>query len=86
LGSAQWWKRGEAHRLFVFDKASGAIEKARMRPPKSWKEFDLADRAARRAAGLENADVVQQTLIHINELDAEQPVEAEVVTTVEAAQ
>lgn len=38
-----------------------------MRPPKSWKEFDLADRAARRSAGLENAEVVQQTLIHINE-------------------
>jgi hypothetical protein len=33
----------------------------------SWKEFDLADRAARRAAGLENAEVVQQTLIHIND-------------------
>ena len=54
-----------------------------MRPPKSWKEFDLADRAARRAAGLENADVIQQTLIHINELDAEQPIEAEVVTSID---
>jgi hypothetical protein len=82
--AAQWAKRGEAHRLLVFDKASGAIEKARMRPPKSWKEFDLADRAARRAAGLENADVVQQTLIHINELDAEQPIEAEVVTMLQS--
>jgi hypothetical protein len=51
-----------------------------MRPPKSWKEFDLADRTARRAVGLENADVVQQTLIHINELDAEQPIEAKLVT------
>jgi hypothetical protein len=84
--AGQWLKRGEAHRLLVFDKATGAIEKARMRPPKSWKEFDLADRAARRAAGLENADVVQQTLIHINEIDAEQPIEAELVTTVEAPQ
>ena len=65
----------------MFDKASGAIEKAKMRPPKSWKEFDLADRAARRAAGLENADIIQQTLIHINELDAEQPIEPEVVTS-----
>jgi hypothetical protein len=77
--ASEWLKRGERHRLLVFDKASGAIEKARIRPPKSWKEFDLADRAARRAAGLENADVVQQTLIHINELDAQQPIEAEVV-------
>ncbi|PYL72840.1 MAG: hypothetical protein DMF26_15660 [Verrucomicrobia bacterium] len=82
--AAQWAKRGEAHRFLVFDKASGAIKKAKMRPPKSWKEFDLADRAARRAAGLENADVVQQTLIHINEIDAEQPIEAELVTTLES--
>lgn len=35
-------------------------------------------------AGLENADLVQQTLIHINELDAEQPIEAELVTTLES--
>jgi hypothetical protein len=81
-----WLAKGEAHRRVVFDKASGAIGQAKMHPPKSWKEFDLADRAARRAAGLDNADVVQQTLIHINELDAEQPIEAELVTTVEAPQ
>jgi len=84
--AAQWAKRGEAHRFLVFDKASGAIQKAKMRPPKSWKEFDLADRAARRAAGLESADVVQQTLIHLNEIGAEQPIEAELVTTLEAPQ
>jgi hypothetical protein len=84
--AAQWARRGERYRLLVFDKASGAIEKARIRPPKSWKEFDLADRAARRAAGLENADVVQQTLIHINELDAEQPIEAHLVPTIESSQ
>jgi hypothetical protein len=66
--SAQdWLSKGEAHRRVVFDKASGAIADASMYPPKSWKEFDLADRAARRAAGLENAEVVQQTLIHIND-------------------
>src|SRR5260370_11827373 len=79
-----WLAKGEAHRAVVFDKASGAIAKARMRPPKSWKEFDLADRAARRAADLENGEVVQQTLIHLNEIDTEQPIEAELVTTLEA--
>jgi hypothetical protein len=63
-----WLAKGNVHRTVVFDKASGAIAKAQMRPPKSWKEFDLADRAARRSAGLENAEVVQQSLlIHINE-------------------
>lgn len=69
-----WLTKGEAHRAVVFDKASGAIKKANMQPPKSWKEFDLADRAARRAAGLENAEVVQQTLIHINEPGADSEV------------
>jgi hypothetical protein len=34
-----------------------------------WKEFDVSDRAARRAAGLENAEVVQQTLIHVSDED-----------------
>jgi hypothetical protein len=65
-----WLAKGNAHRTVVFDKASRAIKKAKMRPPESWKEFDLADRAARRAAGLENAEAVQQTLININDLDA----------------
>jgi hypothetical protein len=62
-----WLAKGNAHRTVVFEKASGAIAKANMTPPKSWKEFDLADRAARRSAGLENADVIQQTLIQLNE-------------------
>jgi len=62
-----WLAKGNAHRTVVFDKASGAIAKANMTPPQSWKEFDLADRAARRAAGLENAEVVQQTLVNIND-------------------
>jgi len=69
-----WLAKGNAHRTVVFDKASGAIAKANMTPPQSWKEFDLADRAARRAAGLENAEVVQQTLIHINEPGADSEV------------
>src|SRR6266478_5672965 len=63
-----WLAKGEAHRAVVFDKASGAIAKANMTPPRSWREFDLADRAARQAANLENAEIVQQSLlIHINE-------------------
>ena len=69
-----WLAKGNAHRTVVFDKASGAIAKANMTPPRSWREFDLADRAARRAAGLENAEVLQQTLIHINEPGADSEV------------
>ena len=70
-----WLDKSSAHRAIVFDKAHGAITKATMSPPRSWKEFDLADRAARRAANLESAEVVQQTLIQINEAidDFDQP-------------
>ena len=74
-----WLAKGEAHRALVFDKASGAIAKANMRPPQSWREFDLADRAARRAAGLENAEVVQQTLVNINDLDASEIIDLSLV-------
>jgi hypothetical protein len=62
-----WLTKGNAHRALVFDTAHTAITKARMRPPRSWREFDLADRTARRAAGLESAEIVQQTLIQMNE-------------------
>jgi hypothetical protein len=71
--------KGNAHRTVVFDRASGAIRKAKMQPPQSWKEFDLADRAARRAAGLENAEAVQQTLVNINDLDATEIIDLSLV-------
>jgi hypothetical protein len=75
-----WIAKGAVHRAVVFDKAHAAIAKANMRPPESWREFDLADRAARRAAGLDNEEGAQQTLlIQINErvegVDCE-PIEA----------
>src|SRR5438552_14059056 len=76
-----WLDKSSAHRAIVFDKAHGAITEATMRPPQSWKDFDLADRAARRASGLENAEVVQQTLIQINEaiddFDQPRPIDSE---------
>src|SRR5437763_121699 len=68
-----WLAKSSAHRGVVFDKAHGAITEAKMCPPQSWKDFDLADRAARRASGLENAEVVQQTLIQINEAINDEP-------------
>ena len=76
-----WLAKSAAHRAVVFDKAHGAITQAKMCPPRSWRDFDLADRTARRAAGLESAEIVQQTLIQINEaiddFDQPRPIEAE---------
>ena len=60
-----WLAKSAAHRAVVFDKAHGAITKATMRPPQSCKDFDLADRAARRASGLENAEVVRSTFLSL---------------------
>lgn len=70
-----WMERGEDHRKTVFELAHKSIKRMKPRTPKNWKEADIADKMARRAAGLENAEVVQQTLIQINETD-EQPIEA----------
>jgi hypothetical protein len=62
-----WGKLGETHRERAFRTAHESLKKFRPRVPKDFKELDLADRIARRAAGLENDSVVQQTLVHINE-------------------
>jgi hypothetical protein len=62
-----WGKSGESHREQAFKIANTSLKKFRARAPKDFKELDIADRIARRAAGLENDSVVQQTLVHINE-------------------
>ena len=62
-----WGKSGEAHREAAFKVAHESLKKFKAIKPKSFKELDLADRIARRAAGLENDSIVQQTLVHINE-------------------
>lgn len=76
-------ERGEKHREEVFEKASGALKKAKLKPPRNWKDADIADKMARRAAGLDNLESVSQTLIQINECAADEEVtpvvEAEVV-------
>ena len=65
----------------MFNVAHGALAKAKLQSPRTWKEAKLADEMARRACGLDDRDASSQAvLIHINELDAEQPIEAEIVT------
>jgi len=63
-----WTEKAELHRGAAFDKASKAVSASRIAPPKTWHDFDIADKAARRAAGLDNTEVVQQTLVNINEM------------------
>ncbi len=81
-GKPDWGKRGESHREKAFKVAHDSLKKFRTRAPKDFKELDIADRIARRAAGLENDSVVQQTLVHINEA-VEGHAEAQVVEAYE---
>ena len=66
-------ERGKKHAELVFEKGSKAIAKSKITPPRNWKDFEIADKVTRRAAGLDTAENVQQTLIQINE-DAESDV------------
>jgi hypothetical protein len=77
-----WGKSGESHREQAFKIANTSLKKFRARAPKDFKELDIADRIARRAAGLENDSVVQQTLVHINEA-VEGHAEAQIVEAYE---
>jgi hypothetical protein len=78
-----WKKSGEKHREQAFRLGHESLKKFKPRAPKDFKELDIADRIARRAAGLENDSIVQQTLVHINEAveghAEEQVLEASVV-------
>jgi hypothetical protein len=72
-----WTEKAELHRGAAFAKASKAIAASKIAPPRTWHDFDLADKAARRAAGLDNTEVVQQTLVNINEMAEGEVIEAE---------
>jgi len=56
--------RGMAYRERLFEKVSGLVEQATLAPPKSWKDMEVADKIAGRAAGLDNGE--QTTNIQMN--------------------
>ncbi len=67
--TAQWAKRGERHRELVFEVAHGALARAKLKPPHTFREAKLADDMARKACGLDvNEGVSQSVLIQVNEL------------------
>lgn len=60
--------RGQAHAEKVFSKASQACATSKVSAPKNWKDFEIADRVARRAAGMnDDQPILNATLVHINE-------------------
>lgn len=66
-GETDWPTRGEEHREIAFNLAHESVKLFKPKAPKGFKDLEIADRIARRAAGLDVADVVNQTLVHINE-------------------
>ena len=79
-----WGKKGDRHREAAFKIAHESLKKFKAKKPANFKELDIADRIARRAAGLENDSVVQQTLVHINEA-VEGHAEAQVIEAYEVS-
>lgn len=78
-----WAKRGEEHRDVAFKLGAESVKRFKPRAPKNFRELEIADRITRRAAGLETAEILNQTLVHINEAiedhGDQQVVEASVV-------
>lgn len=62
-----WLARGEKVREEAFRLSFGELKKKKKLPIRNWRDAETADKMARRAAGLENESVVNQTLISINE-------------------
>jgi hypothetical protein len=76
--AAEWVRRGDVHRDLVFGIAHGALAKANLKPPHTFKEAKIADEMARKACGLDEGESAKHALlIHINELDAGEPVAIE---------
>ena len=53
-----WAEKGEAHRTLAFDLAHNALREAAKKglQIESWRDADLADKSARRNAGLDDSD------------------------------
>lgn len=61
-------ERGEEHAKTVFDLASTELAKLKKLPIRNWKDAEIADKAARRAAGMGNDDEgARVSIIQLNE-------------------
>jgi len=87
LAVESWAARGADHRENVFTLASSALKKNRLTKITSWKDAEIADKMARRAAGLKD-DAVPSAVVnfgmfggnasnHLPYVDAEDADEAE---------
>jgi hypothetical protein len=55
----------------VYAKATNAIEKAVLQPPKTWRDVDIADKVARRTIGLDTEAGSNNAVINLAVLNSE---------------
>jgi len=61
-----WVDEAAKYRSMMFDKVRKALSEATPEAPKTWRDIEIADRIARKAAGLESGEAtVVQTIIPI---------------------
>ena len=60
-----WKSKGSAHRRLVFDKANSALREANIPAPRTWKDAQIADSMARKAAGLEDSENTKGTIVNV---------------------
>jgi len=60
-----WAERGEQHRHRMFSLAAKAIDESKVQAPRNWRDLETADKIARRAAGLEDADAQGRTIVNL---------------------
>ena len=63
---------GQAYAARVFSKVSRLVDEANLPPLKNWRDAEVADKIARRAAGLDTADVQINTVVGIG-MDTDGP-------------
>lgn len=75
---------GQAYAARMFKKVSALAEAANLPAPRSYKDLELADKVARRAAGLENVETQVNTIIGVGagfvDPSFDVPTEVEVVS------
>jgi hypothetical protein len=60
-----WAEKGEAHRSLVYGMTNSALKKVAKNPPplESWSDVERADKAGRRACGLDDSEAVRNVSI-----------------------
>ncbi len=62
---SDWKTKGSAHRRLVFEKANSALREANLPAPRTWKDAQIADSMARKAAGLEDSENMKSTIVNV---------------------